>query len=113
MSRDPQGDLFAPVPPRPRKGSPYLTRAAAREAIEEARPSLLSLVLDAIAAAGPNGLTRGEIEEQIGIHPNTLNARLAELRETGAIARGEVRANGPSPRARLAVAWVATGKERS
>ena len=81
------------------------TSVAAAEAIAPVAATLRRMVLEAIAAAGADGLTDEEGAERVGIDGNTYRPRRRELEQQSRIRNtGKTR---PTKSGRKAVVWVA------
>ena len=81
------------------------TSVAAAEAIAPVAATLRRMVLEAIAAAGADGLTDEEGAERVGINGNTYRPRRRELEQADRIRNtGKTR---QTKSGRKAVVWVA------
>ena len=84
------------------------TRRSAHEAIKPCAKTMRAQVLAAIVAAGVDGLTDDEIQQQLGLQGSSERPRRIELQQAEMITQsGEVR---PTASGRKAVCWVATVK---
>lgn len=80
------------------------TSLAARDSIRGHAATMRKSVLDAITAAGVDGLTDDEGAKLLEMNPSTYRPRRGELDELGLIVQsGEVRATASG---RRAVVWV-------
>lgn len=81
------------------------TSTQAYNAIKPALPSLRTRVLDAVKAAGPDGLINDDLyRANPGTPTSSLNARLSELQKTGFVKVHGVRKNS---RGRNMQVWIA------
>ena len=73
--------------------------------------TLRGVLLAHIEFLGPHGATAEEMQQALGIDPNTQRPRRVELHEGGMIADSGRRR--PTRSTRMAVVWVATGKNKN
>lgn len=98
---DPKQTLPAPS----HHAAPRGTSEIAAQQIGKAAPNLRQRIFDAIAAAGPRGLTDDEAEALLGIKPQSYTPRRGELVRLGLVVdSGERR---PTSSGRPAAVWVA------
>lgn len=82
------------------------TERAAAEAVFPVSGTQRRSVLDAIAAAGDDGLCDHEVQERLGMNPSSVRPRRGELVDGGWVEDSGVRR--PTPSGAEAVAWVLT-----
>lgn len=83
------------------------TSVAAAEAIAPVAATLRRMVLEAIAAAGADGLTDEEMLERVGLQPSSGRPRRIELVRAGLVAdSGQTR---PTKSGRQATVWQVVG----
>lgn len=99
------GPLFPEKPALARNTDPGTSHAAAASLSEEAVGRLERQVLEALRAAGPEGLTTREIAAKTGIDWGSVTPRMPKLVKAGlVIDSGRTRLTGSN---RQAIVWVA------
>jgi len=86
------------------------TSDQAAESITPALRKLRKLAYDAVASAGPDGLTSTECADKVGLDRWSVQPRFTELKLLGLIIDSGLRRRNPS--GRNAIAWVVTGGTR-
>ena len=84
--------LFAPVPSAAMPGAGHLARAEARERSRHGSEDAYRLIAQSLEGHGPQ--TRKELAASTGLNVNTINGRVAELREPEAPADWRVYTEG-------------------